>query len=109
RACVSRSRAASFGWLFGGWVISGITSASCSTALAYISDVTPPEKRAASFGLMGAAFGLGFVLGPALGGLLGGISPRAPFWASAVLALGNVIYGGFGLPGARAHDHPRPF
>src|SRR5450759_986977 len=52
-------------WLFLGRVISGIAAASFSTAGAYISDVTPPEKRAASFGLIGAAFGVGFVLGPA--------------------------------------------
>jgi DHA1 family tetracycline resistance protein-like MFS transporter len=60
--------------------------------------VTPPEKRAASFGLIGAAFGIGFVLGPALGGVLGAISPRLPFWASAVLALANVCWGLFALP-----------
>ena len=53
-------------WLFVGRVISGITAASFSTAYAYITDVTPPEKRAASFGMMSAAFGLGFVLGPAM-------------------------------------------
>jgi DHA1 family tetracycline resistance protein-like MFS transporter len=101
--------APSLGWLFVGRVISGITAASFSTALAYISDVTPPEKRAASFGLMGAAFGLGFVLGPAVGGLLGGFSPRAPFWASAALALLNVLYGWFVLPESLSHEHRRPF
>jgi DHA1 family tetracycline resistance protein-like MFS transporter len=85
-------------WLLLGRVISGITAASFSTAGAYISDVTPPEKRAASFGLIGAAFGVGFVLGPALGGLLGAISPRLPFWASAVMALANVCWGLFVLP-----------
>ena len=85
-------------WLLVGRVISGITAASFSTAGAYISDVTPPEKRAASFGLIGAAFGIGFVLGPALGGLLGAISPRLPFWASAVMALANVCWGLFVLP-----------
>lgn len=57
-------------WLFIGRVISGITSASISTAFAYISDITPPERRAAVFGRIGAAFGAGFILGPALGGLL---------------------------------------
>ena len=55
-------------WLFAGRVISGIASSSFSTAGAYLADVTPPEKRAGAFGLMGAAFGLGFVLGPAVGG-----------------------------------------
>lgn len=90
--------APSLGWLFVGRVISGITSASIATAFAYIADVTPAEKRAAGFGMMGAAFGLGFVLGPALGGLLGGIDPRLPFWVSAGLALTNAAYGFFVLP-----------
>ncbi len=85
-------------WLLAGRVISGITAASFSTAGAYISDVTPPEKRAASFGLIGAAFGVGFVLGPAVGGVLGAISPRLPFWASAFMALANVCWGLFVLP-----------
>jgi DHA1 family tetracycline resistance protein-like MFS transporter len=85
-------------WLLVGRVISGITAASFSTAGAYISDVTPPEKRASSFGIIGAAFGVGFVLGPALGGLLGAISPRLPFWASAFMALANVCWGLFVLP-----------
>ena len=101
--------APSIGWLFVGRVISGITAASFSTALAYISDVTPPEKRAASFGVIGAAFGAGFVLGPAVGGLLGGLSPRAPFWASAALALLNVIYGYFVLPESLSKANRRPF
>jgi MFS transporter, DHA1 family, tetracycline resistance protein len=70
-------------WLFVGRVISGITSASLSTAYAYIADVTPQEKRAASFGMVGAAFGVGFVVGPAVGGLLGGVEPRLPFWVAA--------------------------
>jgi DHA1 family tetracycline resistance protein-like MFS transporter len=90
--------APSLGWLFVGRVISGITSASFATAAAYIADVTPPEQRARSFGMIGAAFGLGFVLGPALGGLLGQVSPRLPFWVSAVLCLMNACYGVFVLP-----------
>jgi DHA1 family tetracycline resistance protein-like MFS transporter len=101
--------APSLGWLFVGRIISGITAASFSTSLAYIADITPPERRAASFGLMGAAFGMGFVLGPAVGGLLGGLSPRAPFWASAALALLNVLYGWFVLPESLSREHRRPF
>lgn len=84
--------------LFLGRVIAGITAASFSTANAYIADVTPPERRAASFGLIGATFGLGFVLGPALGSLLGGIDLRLPFYVAAVLALTNACYGLFILP-----------
>src|SRR5580692_4416878 len=96
-------------WLLVGRVISGITAASFSTAGAYISDVTPPEKRAASFGIIGAAFGVGFILGPALGGLLGAISPRLPFWASAVMALANVCWGLFVLPESLPKEKRVPF
>lgn len=84
--------------LFIGRIISGIASASISTANAYIADVTPKEKRAAAYGLMGAAFGIGFIFGPALGGFLGGWSVRAPFWVAAGLALTNFLYGFFILP-----------
>ncbi len=85
-------------WLFIGRVISGITSASVPTASAYIADVTPEEKRAAKFGMLGAAFGLGFIIGPALGGVLGGFGLRYPFWAAAGLSLANAAYGFFILP-----------
>jgi multidrug resistance protein len=91
--------APSLGWLFVGRVISGIASSSIPTAFAYIADITPTEKRAASFGMVGAAFGLGFVLGPALGGILGSVSPRLPFWVAAVMALANALYGFFVLLG----------
>src|SRR5215831_11946471 len=90
--------APSLSWLFVGRVISGITSASISTAFAYIADVTPAERRAAVFGKIGVAFGAGFILGPALGGLLGDIAPRLPFWAAAALSLANGLYGLFILP-----------
>src|SRR6267142_4292559 len=85
-------------WLFAGRVISGITAASISTAYAYIADVTPPQDRAARFGLLGVAFGAGFVFGPALGGLAGNISPRLPFWIAAALSLANALYGLSVLP-----------
>jgi len=84
--------------LFLGRAVSGVCAASFSTANAYIADITPREKRAASFGLLGAAFGIGFIIGPALGGLLGHISIRLPFWAAAFLALINFCYGYFVLP-----------
>jgi MFS transporter, DHA1 family, tetracycline resistance protein len=90
--------APTLGWLFVGRVISGITAASISTAYAYVADVTPPDKRAARFGLLGAAFGAGFVLGPALGGLAGNISPRLPFWIAGGLSLANACYGFLVLP-----------
>jgi DHA1 family tetracycline resistance protein-like MFS transporter len=86
------------GWLFAGRVVSGMASASVSTAFAYVADVTPPEQRAARFGMLGAAFGLGFVLGPAIGGLAGSLDPRLPFWIAAGLSLVNALYGYFVLP-----------
>ncbi|MEQ1863401.1 MAG: TCR/Tet family MFS transporter [Micropepsaceae bacterium] len=85
-------------WLFIARAISGATAASFSTANAYIADVTPPEKRPAAFGLMGAAFGIGFVIGPALGGYAGSFDPRLPFWVAAGLSLLNACYGFFILP-----------
>jgi DHA1 family tetracycline resistance protein-like MFS transporter len=84
--------------LFVGRVISGITAASISTSFAYIADVTPPEKRAGSFGIIGTAFGVGFVLGPAIGGLLGAVDLRLPFWGAAALSLLNFLYGLLVLP-----------
>ncbi len=86
------------GWLFVGRVISGVTAASFSTAYAYITDVTAPEKRAASFGMLSAAFGMGFVLGPAIGGVLGNIDPRLPFWVAAGFSFLNYLYGLLVLP-----------
>ncbi len=85
-------------WLFVGRIISAATSASFTTANAYIADVTPPEQRAKGFGMIGAAFGLGFIVGPLVGGVLGDIDHRLPFWFSAGLALLNFCYGLFVLP-----------
>ena len=101
--------APSLTWLFIGRVISGITSASISTAFAYIADVTPPEQRAAMFGKIGVAFGAGFILGPALGGLLGGIDPRLPFWVAAGLSFANALYGLLILPESLPKDRRSPF
>ena len=84
--------------LFIGRGVAGICAASFSTANAYIADIVPKEKRAAAFGTLGAAFGIGFIVGPALGGFLGHFSLRLPFWAAAVLSLANFCYGFFVLP-----------
>ncbi len=90
--------APSLAWLFVGRVISAVTSASFTTANAYVADVTAPEGRARSYGMIGAAFGAGFVIGPLVGGLLGEIDLRLPFWFAAGLALLNFAYGLFVLP-----------
>jgi DHA1 family tetracycline resistance protein-like MFS transporter len=84
--------------LFVGRAVSGVCAASFSTANAYIADITPKEKRAAAFGFLGAAFGIGFIVGPALGGFLGGLHIRLPFWVAAGLSLVNFCYGFFVLP-----------
>ena len=96
-------------WLFAGRVISGICSASVSTAFAYIADVTPAEQRAARFGMIGAAFGVGFVVGPALGGVLGALDPRLPFWAAAAASLLNWLYGLLVVPESLAPERRTPF
>ena len=81
-------------WLFIGRTLSGMAGAAYPTANAYIADVSPPEKRAANFGLVGSAFGLGFILGPALGGFVGAHwGVRAPFYAAAILSFANALFG----------------
>ena len=90
--------------LFIGRVISGITSASFSASNAYVADVTPPEKRAQAFGVLGIAFGIGFVIAPVIGGFLGEIHPRLPFWAAVVMCLTNFCYGLFVLPESLTPD-----
>jgi MFS transporter, DHA1 family, tetracycline resistance protein len=101
--------APNIGWLFVGRVISGITTASISTGMAYISDVVEPEKRAGAFGMIGAAFGVGFILGPALGGLLGNSDPRLPFWVAGGLSLTNALYGFFVLPESLPRERRQAF
>jgi MFS transporter, DHA1 family, tetracycline resistance protein len=101
--------APNLGWLLVGRIISGITAASFATAFAYITDVTPPDKRAAGFGMVGAGFGLGFVIGPALGGVLGGVDPRLPFWVAGVMALTNAAYGFFVLPESLPPEKRSPY
>ncbi len=96
-------------WLFVGRVLAGITSASVSAAGAYISDITPPEKRAQNFGLLGAALGMGFVIGPAFGGIIGEIDLRYPFWAAAIMSLLNFCYGYFVLPESLTPENRAPF
>ena len=96
-------------WLFVARIIAGIMGSSFTTATAYIADISPPEKRAANFGLVGAAFGLGFIIGPALGGLFAEYGSRVPFMVAAGLSLTNFLYGYFILPESLAPENRRPF
>lgn len=101
--------APTIGWLYLARIVSGITAANFSAASAYIADVTPPEKRAAGFGMIGAAFGLGFIAGPAIGGLLGTHGLRVPFLVAAGITFLNWLYGAFVLPESLAPENRRPF
>lgn len=96
-------------WLLLGRILSGITASSYATAGAYVADVTPVERRAIAFGMVGAAWGIGFILGPALGGLLGGVGVRLPFWTAAAFSLTSAAYGLFVLPESLPREHRQPF
>src|SRR5207244_8781396 len=85
-------------WLVLGRIVAGIFGATFTPAGAYIADVSPPEKRAANFGLIGVAFGLGFIAGPALGGLLGETNLRLPFMVCAGLTFVNFLFGLLVMP-----------
>ena len=97
------------GFLFLGRILAGAFGATFSTANAYIADITPPDKRAQNFGLVGAVFGVGFMLGPVIGGYLGEYNPRLPFIAAGIFSLLNVAYGYIFLPETLTEDNRRPF
>ena len=90
-------------------LVAGAMGGSFSTAGAYIADITPPEKRAQSFGLIGAAFGFGFITGPVAGGLLGAIDLHLPFLAAGCLCVANLFFGFFALPESLSHENRKPF
>jgi DHA1 family tetracycline resistance protein-like MFS transporter len=96
-------------WLFVARMISGATAGSLAACNAYVADVTPPEKRAQGYGLVGAAFGLGFVIGPAIGGLLGQVNLRLPFFGAAACVGANWLYGALVLPESLTPENRRPF
>lgn len=96
-------------WLFLGRLVAGIAGATYGPANAVLADVTPPAKRGATFGLMGAAFGLGFILGPAIGGLTSSFGTRTPFIVAAVLAAINSLWIALRLPETLPEDKRRPF
>lgn len=103
------SFAPTLSWLFVGRIIAGITGASFTTAMAYIADISTPEKKAQNFGMVGVAFGIGFIIGPLIGGLFSNMGLRVPFMISAGLALLNWLYGYFILPESLDSSKRRQF
>ena len=101
--------AGTVGILFLGRALAGMSSATLSTANAYIADTTAPEERGRAFGMIGAAFGIGFTLGPVIGGLLGDINTRLPFFFAGGLCILNFLYGWFVLPESLKPEDRRPF
>ncbi|MFI5205892.1 MAG: TCR/Tet family MFS transporter, partial [Candidatus Paceibacterales bacterium] len=94
---------------FVGRILAGIMGASFTTAGAYIADISPPEKRAQNFGMIGVAFGVGFIIGPVMGGLLGKFGTRVPFYTAAGLTMLNWLYGYFILPESLKKENRRAF
>ena len=101
--------ATSFWLLLLGRTLAGLAGATYITATAYVSDISAPQEKAANFGLIGAAFGIGFVLGPAIGGVAAEISIAAPFWIAAGLSAANAVFGFFVLPESLVKEKRRPF
>ena len=95
--------------LFIGRFIGGMSAASMSVASAYASDVSTPENRAKSFGMIGAAFGMGFIFGPMLGGLLGSVNLHLPFYVAAAMCAANFVFGYFFVPESLPKEKRTPF
>jgi DHA1 family tetracycline resistance protein-like MFS transporter len=101
--------APAIGWLFVGRAVAGLAGASFTPAYAYVADITPAERRAQNFGLMGAAFGIGFIVGPGIGAVLSHLGVRAPFFAAGVIALANTALGFVALPESLPPELRRTF
>jgi len=98
----------SLGALLATRILGGALASNISVANAYVADISTPDNRAKSFGMIGAAFGVGFILGPMIGGLVGGIGVRLPFFVAAGLAFVNFGYGLLVLPESLAPERRRP-
>ena len=88
----------SLAMLFAARIVDGLSGGNITTARAYIGDIATDENRARSFGMLGAAFGLGFIIGPGLGGLFARISYTAPIWAAAVITIVAALLAWLWLP-----------
>ncbi len=77
-------------FLFIARIIDGVSGGTAATATAVLADISTPETRAKTFGLIGVAFGLGFLLGPGLGTTLAKFSVTLPVWVAAGVACMNL-------------------
>jgi DHA1 family tetracycline resistance protein-like MFS transporter len=89
--------------LFLARIVDGLSGGNITTARAYIADITTPENRAKSYGVIGAGFGLGFTLGPGIGAALAHVSYTAPIWAAAGLSTAATILAWSWLPETVRH------
>ena len=95
--------------VFAARFVNGISAATHATASAYLADISEKGQRAANFGLVGAAFGIGFIAGPALGGFLGEFGARAPFIVAGALSLANALFGFLVVPESLKSENRRAF
>ena len=101
--------AGSVGMVIFGRVLTGLFGGSYGPAQAAVADVTAPEDRAKTFGMVSAAFGVGFIAGPAVGGMLSGWGDVAPFYAALALSAANFLYGLWLFPETLKPELRRPF
>lgn len=106
---VIMAMATEFWVLLVGRILAGVAGATYTTATSYIADISSPKERAARFGMVGAAFGIGFVMGPVIGGIAATWHISAPFWIAAAMAFANVMFGLFVLPESLTPEKRRAF
>jgi MFS family permease len=94
--------------LFAGRLIDGFSGGFAATAGAVLADISPPERRARAFGLIGVAFGVGFILGPALAGVLSRWGVTLPVWVAVAIAVVNLLAVLLLLPVTHPPDRRRP-
>ena len=96
-------------WVAAARIVGGIMGASIATCYAYVADISPPDRRAQNFGVLGVALGLGFIAGPFIGGVLGDYGTRVPIFAAVGVTLADLAFAYFFLPESLPRDRRRAF